>query len=117
MTQAAHVPTPKSREAVADLSAFGVPVLKIAKALGISKPTLHKYYQDELDIGMVKKNAKVAEALYMKATVDGNVTAMIFWLKTRAGWREADKEDMKKTVEEQINKIQIEVINAENKGK
>ena len=40
--------------------------------------------------GDVKANAKVAENLYRKATGEGreSVIAAIFWLKTRAGWRE-----------------------------
>ena len=37
-----------------------------------------------------KANTKVAESLYRKALGDGSqsVTAAIFWLKTRAGWKE-----------------------------
>ncbi len=48
------------------------------------------HYRDELDDGHVKANAKVAENLYRKATGEGReaVTAAIFWLKTRAGWKE-----------------------------
>jgi hypothetical protein len=38
----------------------------------------------------VKANACVAESLYRKAVGEGReaVTAAIFWLKTRAGWKE-----------------------------
>ena len=46
---------------------------------------------DELDTGQIKATAKVAESLFRKATTDGHpqsVTAAIFWLKTRGGWRE-----------------------------
>ena len=48
------------------------------------------HYRDELDDGHVKAKAKVAENLYRKATGEGReaVTAAIFWLKTRAGWKE-----------------------------
>jgi len=48
------------------------------------------HYRDELDDGHVKANAKVAENLYRKVTGEGReaVTAAIFWLKTRAGWKE-----------------------------
>jgi hypothetical protein len=44
----------------------------------------------ELDLGHVKANAKVAENLFRKATGEGreSVTAAIFWLKTRARWKE-----------------------------
>lgn len=52
--------------------------------------TLRKHYRQELDFGHTKANARVAEFLYRKATTEGSqaVTAAIFWLKTRAGWRE-----------------------------
>lgn len=33
-------------------------------------------------------NAKVAESLFRMATQKMNVTAAIFWAKTRMGWRE-----------------------------
>ena len=44
----------------------------------------------ELAHGHTKANARVAENLYRKATGEGReaVTAAIFWLKTRAGWKE-----------------------------
>jgi hypothetical protein len=52
--------------------------------------TLRKHYRDELDLGATKATAKVAEFLFRKATTEGPqcVTAAIFWMKTRGGWRE-----------------------------
>lgn len=43
-----------------------------------------------MDHGHIKANVRVAENLYRKATGDGreSVTAAIFWMKARAGWRE-----------------------------
>ena len=40
--------------------------------------------------GHIKANARVAESLYRKAIGEGreSVTAAIFWLKTRARWKE-----------------------------
>ena len=66
------------------------PETDIARVLGIDPKTLRKYYREELDTGHVKANAKVAESLFRKATSDHrqSVTAAIFWLKTRAGWKE-----------------------------
>lgn len=45
----------------------------------------------ELENGAIKANAQVAESHYRKATGQGReaVTTAIFWLKTRARWREA----------------------------
>jgi hypothetical protein len=88
--QAPHVPTQALKNQVEALAAYGVPQEEICKVIGISVPTLHKYYRHELDVAMAKANARVAESLFKKATGDGtqSVTAAIFWLKTRAGWKE-----------------------------
>ena len=89
-------PTDEQREFVRTLIGLGIRQedvrLLIFKADGkpISKPTLEKYFRKELDTGTIKANAKVAEALYRKAT-RGDTTAMIFWLKTRGGWREVNR--------------------------
>lgn len=51
---------------------------------------MRKHYRHELDNGQIKATAKVAESLFRKATGEGpqSVTAAIFWLKTKGGWRE-----------------------------
>jgi hypothetical protein len=54
-------------------------------------PSLTQHYRDELDLGETKANAQVAGYLF-NAAKKGNVTAQIFWLKTRAKWREAPVE-------------------------
>lgn len=90
MAAHAHKPTEKDRKQVYTLAGMGVRHEDIARVMGISKPTLLKYYRDEVERGDIEANAKVAEALYKKATGNGqgSVTAAIFWLKTRARWRE-----------------------------
>jgi hypothetical protein len=72
------------------MTAYGVPESDIARVIGIDPKTLRKHYRDELDTGQIKATAKVAESLFRKATSDGpqSVTAAIFWLKTKGGWRE-----------------------------
>jgi hypothetical protein len=59
--------------------------------VGIDPKTLRKYYRDELNLGETKANAQVAGFLF-NAAKTGNVTAQIFWLKTRARWRETPME-------------------------
>lgn len=73
--------------------ASGVQQDTIAKVVKISKPTLEKYYREELDTATALANAKVASSLFRKANGDGNqsVTAAIFWMKTRGGWKEANE--------------------------
>ena len=87
---AVHIPTSVLREKVKRLAGFGVQNPEIAKAIGISHPTLMKYYAEEIIAGPAETNAKVAEALYLKALSGerNSVQAAIFWLKCRAGWRE-----------------------------
>ena len=87
MSQAPHEPTEDSRKMAKTLSGLGVPQDDIATLIGVSKPTLHKHYREELDKGMAEANAKVAGSLFSQATT-GNTSAAIFWMKARAGWTE-----------------------------
>jgi hypothetical protein len=91
MGRRAHRPDERGRRQVEALAAYGVPKTDIARVVGIDPKTLRKHYRDELDLGATKATAKVAEFLYRKATTEGPqcVTAAIFWMKTRGGWREA----------------------------
>ena len=73
------------------MAAYGIPEIDIAPVLGIDPKTLRKYYREELDLGETKANAQVAGFLFNSAR-SGNVTAQIFWLKTRARWRETPTE-------------------------
>ena len=69
------------------LAAYGIPETDIGRVVGIDPKTLRKHYREELDLGEAKANAQVAGYLF-NAAKNGNVTAQIFWLKTRAKWRE-----------------------------
>ena len=81
-------PTGKLREQVITLSSNGLPHIQIAPLIGCSSPkTLRKHFRDELNIGKIQANAKVAGALYQSA-LEGNVKAQSFWLKTVGGWQE-----------------------------
>tara|TARA_E500000318_G_C3495241_1_gene186112 strand:- start:71 stop:358 length:288 start_codon:yes stop_codon:yes gene_type:complete len=63
---------------------------QIAKIIGVSEKTLRKHYREELELGRVKANATIGGALFNSAK-EGNTAAQIFWLKTRAGWRETNR--------------------------
>lgn len=82
-----HEPDEKSRNMARSLSGLGVPQEHICQLLGITKPTLHAHYRDDLDLGMAEANAKIASTLFSQAT-SGNTAALIFWAKARMGWRE-----------------------------
>lgn len=91
MGRRAHKPDPSQRRQVEAMAAYGIPEQDIARVTGVDPKTLRKYYRDELDMGEAKANAQVAGFLF-SAAKNGNVTAQIFWLKTRAKWRETPVE-------------------------
>ena len=93
MAAEAYKPTDEVRKTVSELTSFGVPQENIARIIGISVPTLVKYYRDEIDLATDKANAEVAKTLFQMAKSGETPSATFFWLKTRARWRETDKED------------------------
>ena len=90
MPRRSHKPDPSLRRQVEAMAAYGVTEPDIARVIAIDPKTLRKHYRDELATGHIKANSKVAESLFRKAIGDGpqSVTAAIFWLKTRARWKE-----------------------------
>jgi len=82
-----HYPTDAQRQLVALHTTMGTTQDVLADILGIDKKTLRKHYREELDQSTAKANAQIGGALFNKAK-GGDTTAMIFWMKTRAGWRE-----------------------------
>ena len=59
----------------------------IANIIGCAPKTLRKHFRAELDRGVAEANAVIAGCLFTAAK-GGNIAAMIFWMKTRARWRE-----------------------------
>ncbi|OUO51652.1 hypothetical protein B5F76_09210 [Desulfovibrio sp. An276] len=82
------------------MAQYGVPHTQIAQALGMSKDILYKLYGDAMQKGAANANAKIAQCLYNKAIgnqekgIPPDTTALIFWCKTRMGWRETQKVDL-----------------------
>ena len=74
-------------EKVRYLAGVGVRQDDIARIIGCAPKTLRKRMRDELDRGIAEANATIAGYLFAAAKA-GNITAIIFWLKTRAHWRE-----------------------------
>lgn len=117
----AHKPTEEKRGAVSTLAAMGMTVEAIAERIGITKPTLYRYYRADLERGKQDANVKTARSLFDMANgrparfddkgnqitseLKPNVTAAIFWMKCRAGWIE----------EEAKRRIEAGLINPEAK--
>lgn len=108
----------------------GIPMDEIASLIGVSERYIWNKIKKNVDlralykIAVHKRNTQVASWLYdnckpsslktvkkkkgkiveeTTTETKGNVAAQAFWLKTQAGWRNADAEDEieQKTVEEQ----------------
>jgi hypothetical protein len=101
----AFAPTDDQRRQVKAMAAYGVPQGDIATVLNIDAKTLRKHFWVELQTGSIEANAKVAQSLFQRATTEkgsAGVTAAIFWLKTRAGWREQQAEEVGKKEQREI---------------
>ena len=103
----ANVEIRTQRGQVEALAGFGIPEAEIAKVLEIDPERLRELFAKELDGGRTRANAKVAESLFRKAIGEGreSVTAAIFWLKTRAGWKETSVHQLNGSPEEPIQVI------------
>ena len=112
-----HKPTDKTRAEVAALNSFGNTQEEICLYLGICIDTLYKYYRKELDTAVIKANAMVARGLFNKATQQDDLSAQIFWLKTRGRWRTEDVfrlEDKNESLEKELAELR-EKLDAKNK--
>ena len=108
-----HEPTKATRDTVALHALVGTPQEVIADVLGIDPKTLRKHYREELDQALAKANATIGGTLFNKAK-SGDTSAMIFWLKTRAGFRETQNIDHTSGDGSMspVDKVTIEVIGA-----
>lgn len=104
---------------VESLAANGLTDEQIASALGISRTTLasrkreNEQFVQAIKRGKAKGIALVTNKL-MESIKGGNMTAMIFFLKTQAGWKETNVQEVK-MADEPIAKVTIEVISANAK--
>lgn len=81
------------------LAGYGLTLNELAGFLGINPSTLDDLIKRDPNIkGAIEKGrseaaGQVAQSLFNNAVRKNNVTAQIFWLKTRLRWREADRRD------------------------
>ncbi len=78
------------------LAACGTPQEDIRRVIthpdgkAVRLQTLHREFRHELDTAMTRANAKVGAALF-NAAINGDTASMIFWAKTRMGFREVNR--------------------------
>ena len=88
-----YEPTERDRAQVKALAAMGATMFEISLVMQLSEPTIRKHFHLEITTGSIEANAKVAQSLFRQAThaEKPNVTAGIFWLKSRAGWNDGSR--------------------------
>ncbi len=76
------------------LAGFGLSVEKIAAYLGMSKATLDRRVSESIEVSSALERGRsfseeaVASTAFQMATSGKHPSVTMFWLKTRAGWRE-----------------------------
>lgn len=81
---------------------------QIAKNMGISVKTLYEWQKTKSEFrNALKKGKEVAdyevENALFKAAIEGNTTAMIFWLKNRRPDKWRDKVEQEQDIKQEIN--------------
>jgi hypothetical protein len=96
------------------LAGYGLAEPDIACVLAIDENELKAAYAQELKSSHLKANARVAESLYRKAIGESkeSVTAAIFWLKTRARWKETHVSEITHDVADPVSALMLRI--AEN---
>jgi DNA-binding Xre family transcriptional regulator len=87
---AAYKPSKEDRARVQLMAAGGMTQESIAKRMGMTDKTLREHFRQELDFGLSEINTLAIGQLVQQIRA-GNMAAICFWLKCRAGWRETDR--------------------------
>ena len=80
-------PSGDERRLVEHYVSIGYTQPQIASLMHKSEDSLQRYCREELDNGALKVNAKIGGKLFQKA-MGGDTACLIFWCKTRLGWKE-----------------------------
>lgn len=84
-----YIPTPEHRQSVRVMSACSITEENMAQIIGCNRRELRRYYKFEIENGSQEVVFKVADRLYQEA-MKGNVSALIFIMKTKGNWRERE---------------------------
>ena len=87
-------PNEEQRRMVKALAGYGVKHKQIAALLDLnSTTTLRKHFPEELRQGPLEAKAQMLGRLFKLAVSGRNPAMTMFWLKTRAGWRETGNQE------------------------
>jgi hypothetical protein len=82
-----HKRTKENADLIKSFVRYGVRHEYICSHLGITKPTLYKYYKKEIAEATIYAHTKVGKSIFDRA-IAGDMTAAIFYAKTQMGWKE-----------------------------
>lgn len=80
-------PHEDKRPSIRRASAIGIPTKDIAHLHGMTPQTLHKHYQEDLDLGASEANMEVGGVIF-EAARRGDPWAAKIWAAKRLGWRD-----------------------------
>jgi hypothetical protein len=87
---AKYKPKKEDRARVKLMAAAGIMQNDIAAKMAIAPKTLRLHFREELTHGMLDITT-LAVGQLVSQIQKGNLGAICFWLKTRAGWRETER--------------------------
>ncbi|MGC8710972.1 MAG: hypothetical protein ACP5RH_01135 [Leptodesmis sp.] len=98
-------------EQIEVMAGFGLQEDRIARVIGISPKTLQRrkkemeLLQEAIERGRAKAEVAIGRSLYNLAVVDQNISAIIWYEKTRCGRSERSQIEVVKAVESQIDEM------------
>ena len=92
----------ETADTIERLSGLGLNHEQIGFVVNLSKPTLYKYYHEELKSGKAKAIATIASNLFQTACCicRDALVAQMFFLKTQAGWKETNVVEVENLTEQ-----------------
>lgn len=87
-----HIPTAESRQLVEHLVACDIDHESICYIVKATPFELQLHYKNELKHGLANATAQMAGSVF-RAGLAGDMKAATFWLRSRAGWRDAVRPD------------------------
>jgi hypothetical protein len=83
-----YMPSIEDRERVRHMAATGATEDDIAAVIQMPVKRLKKVYRLELEQGEAQGKQQVRDKLYEIVESGKNLTALMFWVKARCGWRD-----------------------------
>lgn len=104
-----HEQTEYTRQMVRRMGVLGIPLTSQAQILGINITLLNDLYEHDIKFGKHFCDLEVFDSL-MDRIREGDTMATMFYLRTKGGWRTADKElEVQKAASQVVPQINISV--------